>query len=353
MPRTIFHLDMDAFYAAIEQRDNPDLRGKPVIVGAPPSRRGVVCAASYEARKFGVRSAMPSATAGRLCPDGLFIYPRMEVYRTESHHIMDIVARTDGAIEQVSIDEAYIELPDVPDLYAAVPIAKQLKAQIQAERHLTASIGIASNKFLAKLASDFKKPDGLTLIPDRDKVAFLAPLPVRVIPGVGRVTEETLHRAGIHTLADLQNAAGDLRELVGSFGPTLKLLALGEDDRIVDTSDEVKSISSEETFDSDTSDRQVLRNFLRSSANELSEKLKCRHLAAHTVQVKVRYSDFTTLTRQISVEDPITGSEQIYRLGCHLLARHKLVTRPLRLLGLGVSGLVEPVAEQLLLLERG
>lgn len=350
MPRTIFHLDMDAFYAAIEQRDNANLRGKPVIVGAPPSRRGVVCAASYEARRFGVRSAMPSATAGRLCPAGVFIYPRMDIYRSESHQIMDIVGRTGGAIEQVSIDEAYIELPGLPDLYAAVPIAKQLKVQIKAERHLTASIGIASNKFLAKLASDFKKPDGLTLIPDRDRVPFLAPLPVRVIPGVGRVTEEILQRAGMHTLADLQNAASDLREVVGSFGPTLKQLALGEDDRIVDTSDEVKSISSEETFDSDTADRKVLRSFLKSSADELSEKLRRRHLAAHTVQVKVRYSDFSTLTRQISVEEPITGSQEIYRLGCHLLARHKLVTRPLRLLGLGVTGLVEPVAEQLMLL---
>jgi len=351
MPRTIFHLDMDAFYAAVEQRDNPDLLGKPVIVGAPPSRRGVVCAASYEARKFGVRSAMPSATAGRLCPNGIFIYPRMDIYRAESHQIMDIVARTGGAIEQVSIDEAYVQLADLPDLSTAVPIARELKKQIKAERNLTASIGIGSNKFLAKLASDFKKPDGLTLIPEADKVAFLAPLPVRVIPGVGRVTEEILHRAGMHTLADLQKAASDLRELVGSFGPTLKQLALGEDDRVVDTSDEVKSISSEETFDADTADRKVLRDFLRSAATELAEKLKRRHLAAHTVQVKVRYSDFTTLTRQISMEDPITGAEQIYRLGCHLLARHKLVTRPLRLLGLGVAGLVEAVAEQLLLLE--
>jgi len=350
MSRTIFHLDMDAFYAAIEQRDRPDLRGKPVIVGAPPSRRGVVCAASYEARKFGVRSAMPSVTARRLCPDGVFISPRMDVYRAESHQIMDIVARTAAAIEQVSIDEAYLELPNVEDLYAAIPIAKDLKAQIKAERCLTASIGIASNKFLAKLASDFRKPDGLTLIPERDKVAFLQPLPVRVVPGVGRVTEEVLQRAGMHTLADLQNATGDLRELVGSFGPALKHLALGEDDRPVDTSDEVKSISSEETFDMDTADRKVLRNFLRSSANELSDRLRHRHLAAHTVQVKVRYSDFTTLTRQISMEEPITDSEAIYRLACHLLARHKLVARPLRLLGLGVSGLVEPVAEQLTLL---
>src|SRR5687767_12658020 len=177
---------MDAFFAAIEQRDNPHLRGKPVIVGAPPSRRGVVCAASYEARKFGVRSAMPSATAGRLCPGGVFVSPRMDAYRAESHEIMDIVARTGAAIEQVSIDEAYLELPEQPDLYAAVPVAKELKAQIQAERRLTASIGIASNKFLAKLASDFQKPNGLTLISDRDKVAFLQSLPVRVIPGVGR-----------------------------------------------------------------------------------------------------------------------------------------------------------------------
>ena len=347
---------MDAFYASIEQRDQPGLRGKPVIVGGSPERRGVVAASSYEARKFGVRSAMPSSTARRLCAAGIFVHPRMEVYREESAKIMDIVARLGAAVEQVSIDEAYLELPpvDAPDpesaLYGAVPVAKGLQAEILSERGLTASIGIAANKFLAKLASDFRKPRGLTLIPERDKVEFLRPLPVRAIHGVGRVTEQTLHAAGLRTIGDLQDSPGDLRHLVGSFGPDLKRMAFGEDDRPVETSDEVKSISSEETFDEDTEDRKQLRAFLRASADEIAEKLTERHLAAHTVQVKVRYGNFETLTRQVSVEDPIADAREVYRLGCYLLARHKLVCRPLRLLGLGVSGLVEPAGEQLVLL---
>ena len=355
--RVVFHLDMDAFYASIEQRDDPRLRGKPVIVGGTPNHRGVVAACSYEARRFGVRSAMPSTTAHRLCPTAVFVRPRMDTYREESAQIMGIVDRLGATVEQVSIDEAYVELPrseetvdaDVP-LFAAVPIAKRLQMDILKERRLTASIGIAGNKFLAKLASDFRKPKGLTLIPERDKVAFLRPLPVRAIPGVGRVTEQTLHAAGLHTIGEVQDAPGDLRAVLGSFGPELKRLAFGEDDRIIDTSDEVKSISSEETFDRDTDNRAQLRAFLRASAEEIADKLQKRHLAAHTVQVKVRYGNFETLTRQMSVEDPITDAREIYRLGCHLLARHKLVSRPLRLLGLGASGLVEPAAQQLMLL---
>jgi DNA polymerase-4 len=357
MPRVIFHLDMDAFYAAVEQRDHPELRGKPVIVGSPPNRRGVVCAASYEARKFGVRSAMPSATAGRLCPRGIFIPPRMAHYREESQKIMTIVTQTGALIEQVSIDEAYLDLSaacrgeDIDAaLHAAMPLARDLKKTIFAERQLTASIGVASNKLLAKLASDFQKPDGLTLIPERDRVAFLRPMPVRVIHGVGKVTEQMLKQAGIHTVGDLQDYPSDLRALVGSFGLTLKRFALGEDDRPLELGDEVKSISCEETFDQDTDDRKELRGCLREQAEDIAAKLNRRHLGAHTVQVKVRYGDFTTLTRQITVEEPITEANEIYRLGCFLLAREKLVSRPLRLLGLGASSLGEATARQLSLL---
>ena len=357
MQRVIFHLDMDAFYAAIEQRDNPELRGKPVIVGSPPSRRGVVCAASYEARKFGVHSAMPSATAGRLCPSGIFISPRMSDYREESQRIMGLVAQTGALIEAVSIDEAYLDLSSVYQcensddaFHAAVPLARELKRSILSQRHLTASIGIASNKLLAKLASDFQKPDALTVIPDRDKVQFLRPLSVRVLHGIGKVTEHLLKQTGIHTVGDLQDYAGDLRALVGSFGPTLKRFAFGEDDRPLELGNEVKSISSEETFDRDTDDRKVLRACLRAQAEEITAKLSHRHLGAHTVQVKVRYGDFTTLTRQFTVEEPITESTEIYRLGCYLLAREKLVRRPLRLLGLGVSSLSETTIRQLPLL---
>jgi DNA polymerase-4 len=354
MFRVIFHLDMDAFYASVEQRDNPALRGKPVIVGAPPTQRGVVAASSYEARKFGVRSAMPSVTAGRLCPKGIFVRPRMDAYREESRAIINLVRESGALIEQVSVDEAYMDMTSAcqretadESLLAALPLARELKQKISEQRKLTASIGVAANKFLAKLASDFQKPNGLTLIPERDKVLFLRPMPVRAIHGVGQVTEQALINAGIKTIGDLQDYAGDLRALVGSWAVGLKRLAVGDDDRSLDLSDERKSISSENTFLQDTADRRVLRDCLREQASDVAETLQLKHLEAQTVQVKVRYSDFTTLTRQITVEETIAEASEIYRLAAHLLAREKLVSRPLRLLGVGVSGLVPPSAKQL------
>jgi DNA polymerase-4 len=373
--RVILHLDMDAFYAAIEQRDNPTLRGQPVIVGSPPTQRGVVCAASYEARKFGVRSAMPSSTAGRLCPNGIFVPVRMDKYKAESAKIMELMSQTGAAIEPMSIDEAYLDfsavvahasqtadrarttegkgkssLPCDEALRIAEPIARELKQRIFIQRSLTASIGIASNKLLAKLASDYKKPDGLTLIAEKDKVQFLRPLPVRAIHGVGRVTEEILNEAGILTVGDLQDYQRDLRALVGSFAARLKSFAFGEDDRSLELGDIIKSISSEETFLQDTDDRKILTKSLREQAADVASKLQRKQLAAQTVQVKLRYGDFTTLTRQITVEEPFAEAAQIYRLACFLLAREKLVSRPLRLLGLGVSHLDLPASHQLFLL---
>jgi len=354
MFRVIFHLDMDAFYASVEQRDRPELHGKPVIVGAPPTQRGVVCAASYEARKFGVRSAMPSSTAGRLCPKGIFVRPRMDVYRDESRQIMAIVARTGAIVEPMSIDEAYLDLSavcqgdDADDSLARSKVfAAQLKDWIRTERGLTATIGIASNKLLAKIASDFKKPDGLTLVPEQGKAQFLRPLPVRALYGVGKVTEEALNNAGIQTIGDLQVYQGDLRAIVGSFATALKEFAVGNDDRPLSIGDEIKSISAEETFSKDTDDRKILRHCLKEQADDIAGRLKRRRLGARTVQVKVRYSDFTTLTRQIAVEEPLTEARDIYRMGCFLLGRNKLVSRPLRLLGLGVSNLREPAGRQL------
>jgi DNA polymerase-4 len=356
MFRVIFHLDMDAFYASVEQRDDPRLRGQPLIVGSPPTQRGVVCAASYEARKFGVRSAMPSITAGRLCPQGVFVRPRMDRYREESHEIMRLVAKTGAIVEQMSIDEAYLDVSGLcqgedadGSLRRGLPLARQLKASILNERRLTATIGIAANKLLAKLASDHQKPDGLTLISEAEKVQFLRPLPVGAIHGVGRVTAQVLGKAGVNTIGELQDYPGDLRALVGSFGPTLKRFAFGEDDRPLELGEEIKSISGEETFLEDTDDRKILRACLREQAADISSRLKRRRMGAHTVQVKVRYGDFTTLTRQITVEEPVTDAAEIYRLGCFLLGREKLVTRPLRLLGLGVSGLGEPEGQQLAL----
>jgi len=357
MFRVIFHLDMDAFYASVEQRDDPALQGKPVIVGAPPTQRGVVCAASYEARKFGVRSAMPSATAGRICPKGVFVRPRMDRYKEESREIMRLVAATGAVIEQMSIDEAYADVSQLcqgddvdASLLLAVPRAQALKQRIRTERRLTATIGIASNKLLAKIASDHQKPDGLTVISDRDKVRFLRPFPVRTLYGVGKVTEQALNQSGIRTVGDLQDYTGDLRALVGSFGPKLRQFAFGEDDRPLELGDDIKSISGEETFLHDTEDRRILRACLKEQATEIAARLKRRRLGAHTVQVKVRYGDFKTLTRQISVEEPLTEANDLYRLGCVLLGREKLVSRPLRLLGLGVSNLRESGAQQLPLL---
>lgn len=355
MHRVIFHLDMDAFYASVEQRDNPALKGKPVIVGSPPTQRGVVAAASYEARKFGVRSAMPSVTAGKLCPKGVFVRPRMEVYRTESHEIMAIVQELAGdLIQQVSVDEAYVDVSAQhqavtadASLELARPLAGRIKSAIRDRRQLSATIGIAPNKLLAKLASDYQKPDGLTLIRESEKVEFLRLLPVRSLHGVGKVTEENLHRAGIQTVGDLQNHPGDLRALVGSWGEELKRFAFGEDDRPLELGEEVKSISSENTFLRDTDDRPTLRACLKEQAEDVARSLAKRRLAARTVQVKVRYGDFTSLTRQISMEEPLTDAKDIYRLGCWLLAREKLVNRPLRLLGLGVSGLMEGHVQQL------
>jgi DNA polymerase IV len=356
--RVIFHLDMDAFYASVEQRDHPEWRGKPVIVGGSPEGRGVVCAASYEARSFGVRSAMPGITAWRLCPAGIFVRPRMDVYRDESVAIMEIVRHfAGGAVQQVSVDEAYVEvtarLAPAPShdflLESAVPLATQIKDAIRRRRGLSATIGVAPNKLLAKIASSQFKPDGLTLVRESEKAAFLRAMPVGVIHGVGRVTGEALAHAGIRTVADIQDSERDLRPLVGSWGPELRRMAHGEDDRPLETGDEIKSLSSENTFRRDTADRTVLRGCLREQAAELAERMRSHRLAATTVQVKVRYGDFTTLTRQISMEEPFDDAAAVYRFACWLLGRHRLVKRPLRLLGLGVSGLTEVTVRQLTL----
>lgn len=355
--RVIAHLDLDACFASIEQRDNPELRGKPVIVGAPPTQRGVVAACSYEARKFGVHSAMPSVTAGRLCPTAVFVRPRMEVYQTESRLVMQLLAESGGVVEQTSIDEAYIDLTSLCQaedqdsaLHKGLPFGRMMKERIRSERQLTATVGIGPNKLLAKIGSDKAKPDGLLMIPDTGKAQFLRPFPVRVLYGVGKATESVLAEAGIQTVAKLQDYPGDLRALVGSFGPKLRRFAIGEDDRPLELGEDIKSISEEETFLQDTEDRKILRACLRTMSSNIAERLKKHQLAAQTVQVKIRYGDFTTLTRQITVEDPLTDSADIYRLGCFLLGREKLVCRPLRLIGLGVSGLCEPNGKQLTLL---
>jgi DNA polymerase-4 len=298
MPRVIFHLDMDAFYASVEQRDNPELRGKPVIVGASSDRRGVVCAASYEARAFGVRSAMPSRTAQRLCPEGIFIRPRIDAYRIESREIMARIAELGGQVEQVSVDEAYLDMSHrftVFERESAIALGRQMKDLIRTERRLTASIGIGANKLLAKIASDHGKPDGLFCITEKEKVPFLRPLPASAIHGVGKVTAEALGKMGLRTIGDIQDYKGDLRAVAGSFAQKLKAYAFGEDERPLDLDGEIKSISAEETFNRDTQDRRVLVPVLKEQAGDIAAKLTKERLAARTVQVKVRCSDFKTL----------------------------------------------------------
>jgi DNA polymerase-4 len=273
----------------------------------------------------------------------------MDEYRGESQRIMAIMAGTGAVIEPVSVDEAYLDFSARcpggsadASLQLALPLAQELKRRILAERQLTASVGIAPNKMLAKLGSDWKKPDGLTLIPETGKAQFLRPLPVRVLYGVGKVTEQNLRQAGLQTVGDLQDYPGDLRALVGSFGPTLRQFAFGGDDRPLELYEETKSISSENTFLHDTDHRPTLKATLWEQAQEVAAELAEKHLAAKTVQVRIRYGDFTTLTRQMTFEEGITEARDIYRLGCVLLARHRLVTRPLRLIGLGVSSLGPP-----------
>jgi len=281
----------------------------------------------------------------------------MDHYREESRRIMRIIAETRATLERMSIDEAYGDLSAIcqaedadGSLHRAVPLARELKQRRRSERQLTATIGIAANKLLAKIASDYPKPEGLTLISEQEKVQFLRPLPVRTIYGVGKVTEGILNRAGIATVGHLQDYSCDLRALVGTFGPTLRRFARSQDDRPLDSSDEIKSISGEETFLKDTDDRKVLRACLREQAADISARLKRHRLAVYTVQVKVRYGDFTTVTRQITVEVAHTDASDIYRLGCFLLGWEKLVSRPRRLLGLGVASLRESSEQHLELL---
>ena len=358
--RVLFHVDMDAFFAAIEQRDRPELRGKPVIVGAPPNRRRVVATASYEARKFGVKSAMPSVTAGRLCPQGIFLPPRFEAYSEESRRIMAILADYTPLVEQVSVDEAYLDVSACvrePDPLVAIPasrrLAVELKKRIARERGLTASIGVASNKFLAKVGSDFQKPDGLTLIPEQEKVAFLRPLPVRAIPGIGPVAAARLLEHSIRTIGDIQDSTPErLRAAVGSFAETLHALSFGEDNRELIFDSERKSVSSEHTFDVDTSDPRVLNATLLRLVEDVAGTLQRKNLMASTLQVKVRYADFTTLTRQTTLPDPVNGAAGIARAIRFLLKKEKLLVGPIRLLGVGSSNLTAPSGQMQLFLEN-
>ncbi len=358
--RTILHLDMDAFYAAVEQLDHPDWRGRPVVVGAPPDRRGVVCTASYEARKFGIHSAMPSCTAGKLCPQAIFAPVRMARYEEVSRQVMVILGAFSPVVEQVSIDEAFLDVSGVlsrwPD---AVAIAREMKRRIRAETGLTASVGVAGNKFLAKLASDLHKPDGLTVVP-RDAAelqAFLRPLPVGRIWGVGKVTAAQFARLGIHTIGQVQERREDdlARLLGGAMARHVWRLARGLDDRPLETESEEKSISNETTYDEDCANGDVQRQTLLELAEEVGRRLRDAGRRAGTAHIKIRFGDFRTITRQAPLRPPTDSDRELIRRALELFERER-VAQPVRLLGFGVSNLGDPAEaapQQLWLLPEG
>ncbi|MEX2224869.1 MAG: DNA polymerase IV [Dehalococcoidia bacterium] len=341
MTRIILHADLDAFYASVEQLDNPDLRGKPVVVGGPPEARGVVAAASYEARRFGVRSAMPMSRAVRLCPDAVRVPPRFDRYIELSRKVMALFRAVTPLVEPLSLDEAFLDVTAVAaDEAAAEAIARNLKDGVRATTGLTLSIGVGSNKTVAKIASDLRKPDGLVVVPFGSEAEFLAPMPIRALSGVGPKTEAVLLRAGIRLVADLtQRSAGEITRLVGSRGPWLHDIARGIDDRAVETNSERKSVGAETTFARDLPDGEELRAALRDTAAHVDQRMQHAGVRAHTVAIKLRYSDFKTITRQASAKSPIAGAPSIENMATQLL---DAVVHPgdcFRLLGIQCSRL--------------
>jgi len=340
--RRILHVDMDAFYASVEQRDDPSLRGKPLVVGGS-SNRGVVAAASYEARKFGIRSAMPMRDACRRCPDLLRVAPQMSHYQAVSREIFTIFREFTPFVEGLSLDEAFMDVSASLALFGdEVSIAKEVKNRIRAQTELTASVGVAPNKLVAKIASDLDKPDGLCVVTHENMREVLDPLPARVIPGIGRQTLARLKRVGIVTIADLRQAPDrDLEPVFGKFTQRTRDRASGIDDRPVVSSRADKSISAEETFDTDLSEIPAMNRQLLRLSERTSSRLRSRELVAGTVQVKIRQADFSTFTRQRALRPPGNGTDQVYEAAKGLLHDFLLQypgTR-IRLLGVGGSDL--------------
>jgi DNA polymerase-4 len=341
MPRRIIHVDMDAFYASVEQRDRPELRGQPVAVGGSPEGRGVVAAASYEARRFGVRSAIPMARAVRLCPHLTIVRPDFTKYRDASKQVFGIFREVTPLVEGLSLDEAYLDVTENAwGEPLGVNVAKRIKARIREVTGLTASAGVAPNKFLAKIASAWRKPDGLTVIAPERVEQFLQQLPVDALWGVGPVTADRLRERGVHRLVDVRAAdPAVLRAAVGSLTDWLLKLATGQDDRSVEPNRPAKSSSSECTYSRDLTDPDRMREEIAEMARDNAVWLKSRGLLARTVTIKVRYSDFTTITRSHS-RPPTDDADEIVRRALELLSKTEAGQRPVRLLGAGVHNFV-------------
>ena len=365
MRRWIMHVDMDAFFASIEQLDHPEYKGHPVIVGGLSSR-GVVATCSYEARKFGVHSAMPISRAKKLCPDGIYVYPRMDRYKEVSEQIFSIMKEFTPYIEPLSVDEAFLEVSGMSTMYSGPKaLGRAIKDRVFEETGLIISAGLAPNKFLAKLASDLDKPDGLVVIPYGREKEILAPLPIKRIWGVGPRTEKILKTGGFHLMRHIQALPDEssLIPLVGNQARRIWELANGIDDRPVETDRKIQSIGAEETYEEDLTDGSAIELEFRYFANRLSKRLRKRNLLGHTVSIKVRYDDFTTVSRQKRLDTPSDHEHVFFETA--LLLWNKLMQDktskqpkgtkkelfmeppgPIRLLGLTVSGLDEEVPMQ-------
>lgn len=344
MRRWIMHVDMDAFFASVEQRDDPALQGKPVIV-CGKSRRSVVATASYEARAFGVHSAMPLSQAKRLCPHGYFVAPRFEAYREASDAIHQVMLHYADAYEPISLDEAFLDISGMGSQYPTLgSIGRAIKEEIRSAVHLTASVGIAPNKFLAKMASDMNKPDGLCIIPYGREQEVLAPLPVRRLWGVGSVTEKKLLAAGFRTIADIQEAAPEkLSALLGNQGPLLKALSLGIDERPIISSRQVKSIGDESTYEYDLTDRPTIDREIAIHSDIVAQRLRRHDLAARTVSLKIRFASFKTIMRSLSLEEG-TNLQETIDSACQTLLSRIPLTEGIRLIGVTASNLGAPLS---------
>lgn len=350
--RKTLHLDLDAFFCAVEEQRDPSLCGKPFAVGGRPDQRGVVASCSYAARQFGVRSAMPMSRAVRLCPQLLIVRHHFDLYHEASEKVMAILRSTTPLVEQISIDEAFLDVSGLPE--AAEVIARQLQATINEMLQLPCSLGVATNKLVAKIANNVGKsgaqagmpPNAIKVVPPGQEAEFLAPLPASDLWGIGPKTAERLAELGIHTIGDLAGWSEiDLARRFGKGGIEMSLHARGIDDRPIETEHEVKSISSETTFARDVSDRETLTHTLRGLVEEVGRRLRKSELAGTTVHIKLRWSDFTTLTRQMTLHQPIDLDSEIYAAALRLFEKNWPDGKPVRLIGVGISGFEQPARQ--------
>lgn len=349
--RAIIHIDMDAFYASVEQKDHPELKGKPVIVGGSPTSRGVVCSASYEARRYGIHSAMPCAKAYRILSNAVFVQPHFQRYEEISREMMCIFHQYTNDVEPLSLDEAYLDVTESPFLKTTVTnLAREIKEKIFLQTGLTASAGVGPNKFIAKLASDYRKPNGLVVVKPPEVKNFITPLPIGKMWGVGEVTEKHFKSLGIQTIGDIRKLS--LKKMLDEFGKSgffYYKLAQGEDDRRIEASSEYKSIGQETTFEKDTLDMDFMKEILKGLSQTVAERLVSNEIKAHTVTLKVKYHDFKLVTRSRTLPSPVQKNSDIMNTIEGLLTKTQAGQKEIRLLGISVSNFSPKDSLQLLL----